>query len=42
MTHFVVKFSFSVAARRNTFFVVKNRQTGASICHGFGTRNLKH
>ena len=39
---FVVKFSFSVAARRNTFFVVKNRQIGASICHGFGARNLKY
>ena len=33
---------FSVAARRNTFFVVKNNQIGASICHGFGARNLKH
>jgi hypothetical protein len=39
---FVVKISFSVAARRNTFFVVETRQTGASICHGFGARNLKY
>jgi len=38
---FVVKFSFSVAARRNTFFVVKHLQIGASICHGFRARNLK-
>jgi hypothetical protein len=39
---FVVKISFSVAPRRNMFFAVKNQQIGASICHGFGARNLKH
>jgi hypothetical protein len=38
---FVVKLSFSVAARHDTFFVVETRQIGASICHGFGMRNLK-
>lgn len=30
-----------VRLRRNTFFAFRNRQTGASICHGFGARNLK-
>jgi len=24
------------------FLVIKNRQIGASICHGFGARNLKY
>jgi hypothetical protein len=38
---FVVKISFSVAARRNMFLVAETRQIGASICHGFGARNLK-
>jgi hypothetical protein len=26
----------------NTFLMIKNRQIGASICHGFGARNLNY
>jgi hypothetical protein len=28
--------------RGNTFLMIKNRQIGASICHGFGARNLNY
>ena len=31
-----------VRLRGNMFFVIKNRQIGASICHGFGARNLNY